>query len=212
MSFFWECQGDKYNFNPNKTYLIYYRGGFTPPHRGHFNTVKQFTDIGENVHVMIHQIGGENRHGVPNGLSRYIWKTYIRELLPAHRIHLIQFETKYDMIGLDILDSINTVVYIRGNENYDIEATERNDLIKFNYIIEKLKRKNINMDFYYMDRPLVNDLSATIFTQKLIETRGRCRHSGCDCKYRKLRKYYPSELSRHSSCLITDKLQKESLK
>ena len=56
---------NEYNFEPNLNYLIYYRGGFAPPSKGHFSLVEKY-DL-ENVHYFVHQIG-EN------------WPTYLYEL------------------------------------------------------------------------------------------------------------------------------------
>lgn len=212
MSFYWECLGQKYPFDPSKTYLIYYKACFGPPHKGHFNTVKRFTNIGDNIHVMVHQMGSESRHGVPRYLNREIWKTYIKELLPQNRVHLCQYYHSDDILSLPILDQIDTVVYIRGNEGYNIESTPDKDKKIFSHIMRKLRLKNINMDFYYLERPLVKVLSATIFTEKLIKTRGKCLKHGCDCKYKRLKYFYPRGLDRGIIMKITNKLQKQNLK
>ena len=72
-------------------YCIYIQGCYCPPHRGHFETVKRFTDIGENINVIIHQVGSESRHGVPSYFNRKMWKLYIENLLPSHRIDLLKY-------------------------------------------------------------------------------------------------------------------------
>lgn len=212
MSFYWECLGQRYPFNPNKNYLIYYKGCFCPPHRGHFNTVKEFTDLGENVSVMVHQKGSPSRHGVPRNYNRKIWKMYIRELLPRHRVHLIQYEDGDDIFDLSVLDKIDTVIYIRGNEGQNIKRTQENDLYAYRRIMRKLARRNISMDFIYMDRPLVKVLSATVLTENLIQARRRCRKRNCECTYDKLKRFFPEGLSQDTAMRIIHSLQQEDLR
>ena len=211
-SFYWENLGQEYPFNPYKKYLIYFKGCFCPPHRGHFNMVKQFTDKGDNIHVMIHQMGSESRHGVPKRLNREIWRFYINELLPTDRVHLIQHYSTLDILDLDILNQIDTVLYIRGNEGYEIDATKERDLRIFRRIISNLKRMNIDMDFYYMDRQSVDTLCATQYVKTLIKTRGRCKKQGCDCKYERQSYFMPEGLHRDTVLMIGRKLQKRDLK
>ena len=211
-SFYWESLGQEYPFDPSKKYLIYFKGCFCPPHRGHFNTVKQLVDKGKNIHAMIHQMGAEARHGVPKRLNREIWRLYVNELLPTDRIHLVQYSSTLDIFDQKILRDIDTVVYIRGNEGYEVNATEMRDRKIFRRIISNLERINVNMDFYYMERPLVKTLSASKFVQTLINTRGRCKQQGCDCKYKRQSYFMPKGLSRDTVLRIGRKLQKQDLK
>jgi len=53
--FFWECEGKEYIFDPNKRYLIYYRGNFSPPTKGHFSLVDKYIN-NYNVKYLVHQI------------------------------------------------------------------------------------------------------------------------------------------------------------
>ena len=98
--YYWECMGQNYPFRSDKKYLIYFRGNFSPSHRGHFKTVERFIKIGENIHVMIHQIGSEKRHGVPYHLNREIWQTYIDKLLPQNRVYLVRYYCSEDIFDL----------------------------------------------------------------------------------------------------------------
>lgn len=211
MTVYWECNGDTYPFDSNKRYLIYYKGCFCPPHRGHFNTVKQFTDIGNNIHVMVHQIGSERRHGVPYYLNREVWRTYIDRLLPVDRVHLVKYNYCDELLDLPILNHIDTVVFIRGNEGYDTSYSNK-IVHKFSYIINKLNSRGINMDFYYLERPLVDTLCATQFVKTLVKTKKKCCHEGDICKYNRLKYYYPDDLDKNDMVNITRKLQLQYLR
>ncbi len=211
MSFYWECLGQKYPFRKDKTYLIYYRGCFCPPHRGHFNTVKEFTDIGSNVHVMVHQIGSSSRHGVARSLNRKIWKTYIEELLPVERTHLVKYRGKEDILDLEILNKVDTVIYVRGNEGQDIDMTQKWDLQNYASFMKKLSRRGISMDFVYLDRPLVEVLSATVLTKTLIQIRKKCRNKKCECRYKQLRRFFPRGLRRQTILSLVAELEEQPL-
>ncbi len=210
-AFYWESLNQSYPFDPTKKYLIYFKGCFCPPHRGHFDAIKTFLDIGLNIHVMIHQIGSERRHGVPYHLNREIWQTYIDELLPTDRVHLVRYNDVDDILDLSIINTINRVIYIRGNENYDISSTESSNRHKFSSTIRKLNRIGIQMDFYYMNRPESHNLSATKFTKTLIRTKKRCRRRNCNCKYKKLKFFMPTNLSENTVMDLVKNLQRHYL-
>jgi len=210
--FYWEFKGEDYPFDPYKKYLIYFKGCYCMPHAGHYNTVKRFTDLiedGINIRVMVHQMGSSRRHGVPYNLNRYIFQKYIDELLPSDRVHLVKYRSGiHEILNLDFIDDIDTVIYIRGNEDYNVRKTEKKNRYAYQSIIKSLSRKEINMDFYYLERPHVHKLSATKFTRSLIKTRRNCKKHGCDCKYRKLRYFLPDGLERDVSMKIIRKLQR----
>ena len=205
--FYWECLGQSYPFDPSKTYLIYFKGCYCPPTRGHFDTVKRFIDLGPNIHVMIHQIGSSRRHGVPYHLNQEIWETYIDKLLPPDRVHLIRYNSNEDILDMDIINSIDTVIYLRGNEDYDIHHTEKSNRERFRSIIRRLNRRGVKMDFYYVQRPDVRQLSATKFTRTLIRTKKRCRRKGCSCKYKKLKFFMPTDLPEETTMRLVRKMQ-----
>ena len=204
--FYWECEGQFYQFNPGKRYLIYYKGGFSPVTRGHFKTVKRFTDVGSNIYVMIHQIGSEKRHGIPEYLNKEIWKIYIDELLPKERIYLIKYTSIDDILDIPNFDQFDQVVYIRGNEDYNISRTERSNKYIFKHVINKLNKRGIGMDFYYLNRSDIKVLSATKFVKKLIKTK-RCKSPDCKCKYKKCKFFLPEELDKEIAMNIINKLQ-----
>nr|QBK91482.1 MAG: hypothetical protein LCPAC302_01020 [Pithovirus LCPAC302] len=204
--FYWESKGQFYQFDSNKKYLMYYKGGFSPVTRGHFKTVKHFTNIGSNVHVMIHQIGSEKRHGVPEYINREIWETYIDELLPKDRIYLVQYDTLEDILYIPNLDQFDQVVYIRGNEDFNISRTEKSNKKRFKYVINGLNRRGIGMDFYYINRPEIGVLSATKFVKYLIKTK-KCKRFYCKCKYKKCKFFFPKDLNKDTAMDIINKLQ-----
>lgn len=208
-SFYWECLGEDYPFRRNKKYLIYFKGGFTcGGHRGHFNTVKRFTDVGSNVHVMIHLMGTEKRHGVPYSLNEEIWKIHINEMLPKRQVHLVKYGSTYDDIKrITRNGNYDKVVYIRGNENHHIRSTEKSNLNTFDSLIYSLNKQHIGLDFFYLNRPDVKTLCATEFARALIKSK-KCQRENCRCKYKKLLFYLPDELSRESSIYILNKLKK----
>ncbi len=210
-TFYWECLDQNYPFNPHKKYLIYFKGCYCPPTRGHFDTVKRFTDMGSNIHVMIHQMGSQRRHGIPYHLNKEIWETYIEELLPQNQVYLIRYESSEEILELPNIDYFDTVIYIRGNEHYNIKKTQRSNLNRFRSIIRRLNRRNIRMDFYYLKRPDTKKLSATKFTKMLIRTKKRCRRDNCNCKYKKLKFFIPTDLSEDSAMRIINDIQEHYL-
>ena len=163
VKFYWESRGEYYQFNPRKKYLIYYRGCFGPPHRGHFNTIADFTYL-QNAKFFIHQGGNSRRHGVPYDLSRKIWKIYIKELLPEDKFVLMGrgYHEEISMEDHHFVKESDTIVFIAGNENYNQREKEQEDLnIKYKEIFDKLLRRRKEIVFLYLDRPQQSTLSAT---------------------------------------------------
>ena len=109
---------NNYEFDENKNYLIYFRGGFCPPTKGHVSLVEKYIDL-PNVKYFLHQIGDEKRHGVPYWLNRKIWKIYIHELFPKDKITLKKMGSSLEV--LDHIDNIDTVILIKGNEGMNEE-------------------------------------------------------------------------------------------
>ena len=209
--FYWECLGQTYPFDKNKKYLIYFKGGFCPAHRGHFGVVKMFTGLGNNISVMIHQIGSKRRHGVPYKLNKEIWRTYINELLPHNRVYLTRYDSFDDIYDLNIINNIDRIIYIRGNEGHDIKETENNNKYRFKYDVKRLANMGIGIDFYYLNRPNADSLSATKFISKLISTK-RCKRRNCNCRYDKLKFFFPENLTKGTILRLVYKLQRYYLR
>ena len=191
MKFFWECEGEIYDFDPNKKYLIYYRGGFSPPHAGHFSLVDKYIHL-PNVYYLIHQIGDVKRHGVPYWLNRKIWRIYIHELLPKDRILLEKCGSSTEVLRyVDHSDvEFDTVIYLRGNENFNIRSKIRDTKNRYRELIRRLLKRKIDIDFIFLDRPKLATLSAT----KLVELINRMKNEN-RLDMNKLRKFLPKKLS-----------------
>jgi len=190
---------DDYEFDPDKKYLIFFRGNFGPPSRGHYSLVEKYIHL-ENVKYYISQIGSEIRHGVPYSLNRKIWKIYIKKLLPEERIILKRAHSMHDV--LDEIEGIDVVIFIRGREEEDIKAKEKERLERYNGIFRKLRKEGVKVDFLIIDRPEKNVLSATKFVEALI--RGD--------SYRKLKFFLPYNLPDEECKYIIRNLKKQNLK
>lgn len=179
---------NEYYFNPEKKYLIYFRGCFAPPTRGHFSLVESFINL-PNVKYFIHQIGDEKRHGVPYWLNRKIWKIYISELLPKDKIILKKMGSSLEV--LEYTQDIDVVILIKGNEG--INRKELKD--RYAPLKRKLEKKDIRFDMLIIDRPLINSLSATKFTEAI-------------SKGRSCSPYVPRKLSKNACKYIEQNLKK----
>ena len=212
VTFYWESLGENYKFNPNKKYLIYYRGCFCPPHKGHFNTIADFTHL-PNANFFVHQGGRERRHGVPYELSRKIWKIYIKELLPSDKFILMgrgRDQIK-DMYRHKFTMESDIIVFIAGNENYDPNEKEYEDINeKYRDIFRELRRKNKEIVFLYLNRPKQGSLSATELSKAVLANKNLSRHD--PEKYNKLKQYFPENLSDKGIKYIVRKLEECDLK
>lgn len=164
---------NEYHFKSHLNYLIYYRGGFSPTTRGHFSLVEKFCHL-PNVYYFIHQIG--ERHGLPYKFSRKIFKIYLR-LLDYDRITLQRMDT-----SLEVLDhieklkeeknkKIDVVIYLKGAETAEPMTYEEGKVIyrrlgrRFSPLRRALREKDIKFEFLFIDRPKMEVLSATKFTE-----------------------------------------------
>ena len=185
---------NNYDFDENKKYLFYFRGNFGPPTKGHFSLVERYIHL-PNVKYFIHQIGSENRHGVPYWLNRKIFKIYISELLPKEKITLKRMGASLDV--LDYVEDIDVVIFLKGNEEMD---REKEDFLynRYSKLRKKLKQRRIRFDFLIIDRPEINTLSATKFVEALQEDR--------DCH-----SFVPQNLSSRAYRYIISRLKEEDL-
>lgn len=192
VNFFYE----DYPFEKGKNYLIYFRGNFGPPTKGHFSVVKAFID-NPNVYYLISQIGSERRHGVPYELSRKIWEEYIEYLLPKERILLKKLDS-----SLDVLKAIKSfkkynnieidrVIFIRGIEweKYENRDKEKEMNKLYSRLIKKLKNIDIGLDFCFLSRN-IDVISASKFVEALKEV----EDSDIEKDILKLKTYLPEGL------------------
>ena len=190
---------DNYDFLPDKKYLIFFRGGFCPPTRGHFSLVEKYAHM-ENVKYYISQIGSEARHGVPYSLNRKIWKIYIKKLLPKDRI-ILKKAYSFDDV-LDEIEGIDVVIFIRGKEEEDIKAKEKERRERYENVFRRIRRRGVKVDFLIIDRPEKHVLSATKFIESL--KRGD--------SFSKLKFFLPENLPNEECKYIIRNLKKQNLK
>jgi hypothetical protein len=188
---------DDYDFQKDKNYLIFYRGCFCPPSRGHFSLVERFSYL-DNVKIYISQIGSEHRHGVPYELNRKIWKIYISKLLPKEKIILKKAYTTADV--LTELKDIDVVIFLRGCEDENERKKERQRLKKYSPLLKELKRRRVKADFLFIDRPEKDILSATKMVEAIIN------------RDKNLRFYFPENLEEKDFRYILRKLKEQKLK
>ena len=177
---------NNYNFDPNLNYLIYYRGGFAPPTKGHWSLIEKYSSL-PNVYYFIHQIG--ERHRLPYHLNRKILKIYLR-LIDNDRITLQKMGSSLEVLEyIDYLDEkIDVVIYLKGAETEN-PMTEKEGLViynrlkmRFSPLRRALREKGIQFEFLFIDRPEMGSLSATKFTEAVQNRK----------KY--LRKFVPNDL------------------
>ena len=190
---------DNYDFDPDKNYLIFFRGCFSPTTKGHYSLVEKYIHH-ENVKYYISQIGSEERHGIPYSLNRKIWKIYIENLLPKDRIILKKAYSFNDV--LEEIDGIDVVIFIRGKEEENTKAKEKERREKYENIFRRIRRRGVKVDFLIIDRPEKNVLSATKFIEAL--KRGD--------SYNKLKYFLPEKLPDNECKYIIRHLKKQNLK
>ena len=67
------------------------------------------------------------------------------------------------------------------------------------------------MDFFYINRDESSKLSATKLTKALIRTNKRCKKYNCDCRYEKLKFFFPDNLDKDITLNLIKQLQKHYL-
>lgn len=162
---------EPYHFDSGKKYVIFFRGCFCPPGRGHFSLLDKYIHQ-PNVTFVISQMAKEKRHGVPAELSQKIWRLYIDRLVPAdarHRVVLTPSGNRHKL--RPYLDARTTLVYLRGNEKDMGRKThthyERHIVKKHAHFLRMLRELGVPCDYIFLDRPEVDKLSATKFVQAI---------------------------------------------
>lgn len=205
ITFIWERNGQELNIDPNLKYLVYYRGCFCPPHNGHFEAASKY--LGHpNVRMIIHQMGGY-RHGVSKSTNRKIWQTYIEELFPNEKIHLVQYdeETSDYPKYHPWLKKSDVLVIIRGDEYNDIESREQEDMYQWDSTIMRCKRNGIDVIFAYDTRDAAR-MSASTFVEDIN------RYKRDRIKIESLYKYLPEKLSIRSKKHVINLLIRHDLR
>lgn len=211
---------DDYIFEKEKNYLVYYRGNFGPPTRGHFSTIQKFIRE-KGVYYLVSQIGSERRHGVPYKTNRRIFKMYIDNLLDNAKDKIILKRMTDSMEVLEAIESfkkrgiiIHKVLFVRGLEwdTSDRRIKEEKEAYMehlYRRLIRKLKEKEILLDFCFLTRDIEN-MSATKFVETLLKVTNRKNMS--DRNFRNLCKYLPKGLPEEVSRKAISLLLQYSLK
>jgi hypothetical protein len=220
----WESPHKQLAFHKHKKYFVYFPGCFSPPHRGHFETIEEpimKMKNSKNIHVFVHQMGEESRHGVPYQLSKIILQHYIDACIPKGRVTL----RKYASSSLQSKDNIITrhakfkkssvLVILRGDESVkkkDDELKtyrrrcEKSTIKKFSNIIKAAEQQKKQVTIRFTPRPLVQTLSATKFTEALLQTKNA--DLTWTERYTVLQPFYPHALKEENAKKITDDLDK----
>jgi len=111
---------------------------------------------------------------------------------------------------LDYVEDIDVVVYLRGNEKYDIKDKIKNTRERYRKLRHKLRDRDIQLDYIFLDRPQLNILSATKFVEAINKIKHKRYLDSRD--YRKLRPFMPEELSGKGVKYVIGKLCKCDLK
>lgn len=169
VEFIWSNNNKNFNYDPNKNYLLYFRGCCCPPHKGHLQSIQEIVQNRTNFVIIIDQLGTQSRHGVPFRISREIWKEFIKYSLPQVKVILEkgQFFQKH---WKHHFDNINTVLFVRGDEGkISHSKIEQHFNHKHQYKLRFFKKHNIEV-FYYGG---IRDpkLSATHFVTHLLRNR-----------------------------------------
>lgn len=188
-----------YPIDPNLNYLVYFRGNFGPPTRGHYSLVDLLIHY-PNVQYFIHQIG--KRHGFPYATNRKIFKIYLK----PHRDKITLERIGPSLEVLNHIDNIDKVILIRGAESEEpLTKTTGKEMFKdmrerYRPLGKELAKKDIKLDFIFVDRPLANVLSATKFTNALTQY---CRNPK---QISQLRQFIPQHVSEDDFHYIVNKL------
>lgn len=155
-----------YPIDPDLTYLIYYRGNFGPPTRGHLLMVEMFAQYA-NVKFFIHQIG--MRHGFPPELNRKIFQIY----LEPYADRVVLEPVNHSLRVLDHIHKVDRVILILGSESAKpltdriAQKMYRDLRERYRPLGRELGKRDIRFDFLFVDRPLADRISATQFAKTI---------------------------------------------
>lgn len=203
-NFYWESETPPLHLNPEHKYLIYFKGCFCPPHRGHFQTIERFLSHGKHVSAIIDQMGCEKRHGVPFEYSRKIWNIYINQLLDKSRVSLQHFDSFWEILSHPFAKDADSIIYIRGIEGTDYHKTKKQILFRYKELINKFRFRGQQLIFNFLERPHANSLCATQFVNSIIKYKSWT----CPCKYKNLSYFFPKRLTKYHIKYIVKLLQK----
>lgn len=171
--FYWEILKQKYPYDSNKKYCVFFNGGCCPPHKGHIESIKSAMAMLPGCKVIINQLGSSKRHGVPSKYNSELLKKYLSVIFGnSPDIHYMFRATNRQIFTHEFVSKSDVLVVIRGEEFEDIE--QNNIIIEINKLneerfkkyIKKLNDVNIKIDFYLQSRQ-IDKISATKFMECL---------------------------------------------
>ena len=183
--------------------ILLMAGCFCPPHKGHFEMLRNNIIDNDRAYVFIWD-GGGYRHGFYPDENLYLWSNYIK-LLPADQVD------KVHLIKLDRAEDIHPVITgIKHNMNHYFKMALEGKKINFNILLgsdytkervseikDKLEIKDdkingiINVSFKIIERR-TDGISATNFVRSLT--------------YRDFGEYLPDELDIPDNKIIRGKV------
>lgn len=208
--YIWERYGEKLSMNPNKNYLIFYRGCFCPPHIGHYNLLAD-SFRHDNVRGLVYHINSNKRHGVSKDTNRMIWEIYIKELFEKGTVNIIQhpgYEDDSLLTSHKWFKHADYLVIIRGDEmgnDRTRKYIEKSNNRKWGYVIGKCNKYKIKPIFYYPVRESTT-ASATKFIKEFK------KYNFGVINRNRLYKFLPNELKESSKNRIIDMLSMEDIK
>lgn len=180
-------------------------GCFCPPHKGHFEMLKNNISWYDRAYIFLWNAGVYSRHGFTQDENYNLWKYYI-DLLPADQVD------KIHIVKLRIASGHPVITGIQDNMRHYFRMADKGKIVNFtillgsdytepkiapikaNLEINNDKIDNINVDFRIINRNEEDDISATAFVDALKQ--------GIDYD-----KYLPDEIHEQENSQIKDKVK-----
>lgn len=153
---------NNYEIKNNIRYLIYFTGNFSPPHKGHVYMIEKFINY-ENVSFLISMVEDTKRHGIDFSFetTMKIWEIYRNEIFNNNKN--VKFIKERDCEQyLKNLKKIDCILYIRGNENINIQYI-KSLKDKYKNLEKYLRKRGILFHYLFIDR--LPHISSSLFWQ-----------------------------------------------
>ena len=211
INFYWEDLEEKYIIDRNKKYVIYFKGCFSPPTLGHINAIKKIIkDFGNDVKIIINQLGPKNKHNVDKEINQYILYKYIKTIFPNNNIAILFRGNNNNLINHPYLIGINYFVIVKGNEkNINVENKKDIELIICNKIISYINLANMfeaKIIFIMHYRPF-ELISTSRFIENLIQYKYKLiNNEPIEDNIEQILKFIPQEICIKDAVKIINKL------
>ncbi len=174
--FYWEKLKQKYPYDKNKKYCIFFNGCCCPPHKGHIDSIRDARKMFPGCKVIVNQLGSSKRHGIPSKFNSYLLQKYINDVFNSSSSIKYMFREKSQTIfSHKFVLEADVVIIVRGEEFEEFDnikevINEKNvrNADRYKKYIKKLNNLGIKVDFVYQSRP-IDKVSATKFMEKLDE-------------------------------------------